>query len=1166
MSDLYAFRQNAVVAASAGTGKTHALVGVLVHALLGLSCVSESPVEAKAIVATTFSRRAAAEIRDRIVSELEQIARDRMQSRYAADLDAALHRLGERAPSELDLRARARRALLAEGDMFVGTLHGWATRLVRSHATALGLPPTVNFIDEHEHLIRTLDVVGSVVDARYPNATRSIGALAEAAGSREQLVADLAQTLRTHEEDASSFAFAKVIETAQTITEIVNRVNHLLELMSADPDFGELARQAAHELRMGTSCEALDLLCNMSKWKSDAAKARSTAIARSELATIVRGDPRRRSASTFFAIFQRRLEFDACAHEAKAILTESQARLTQRAERDAAWSFGQVMRAAVELLRNEPSAAQALRESLQILVIDEFQDTSRLQADLIVHAWEESPIARSPGQSAEAANLRKTGLMLVGDRKQSIYGFRGADVSVFGDLAVALAGNEAARALKLPERSVRANAHFYALQINRRSGPRILQAANAFSRERMAPLSLPPEPFEIEYAPEIEDLHPPPQADNNAGRVEWLVSTSAKLATEQRVRNGDAIAARIWELLAEQPADLAIDRPVMFSDFAVLAANRRALDAVAYCFGRDGLPFVMSGNGFYAAQEVRDAVSLLRWLHDPEDTLSLLEMLRGPWLCLDDEALVHLCDDRGLPRSLEALGRRAHRSQVAELMAFVNVLDSLKLTYEWANPGTLLDVADRLLGLSDVVGATDTGEQKRANIEKLKERARSFATTNAFLQDFADRASREALELQASVFSDRDNAVRLLTVHASKGLDFPIVFWTDIADVPKIAGRKPVVATARTTGGRGINLAVRLFEPLVGTLTPPIVQLIDDIEKRRLLAERQRLDYVALTRAARALIFVGPEDRRVPETALAVATKLTPKLVNRVVAAPKKDTVPAVAIEQAVVRKRPILVSKGGLVAVTSLSDFQLCPRRYELKHEYQLNEPALGKQNPRLGGEHRASSVREGILLHVLLEHLPLDALGNEGAARECLSAVATRVAPSADESDRRRAIDAGVRFATSAYASAIATRSVRVEREWPFVFGTASGARVRGALDWLAELKDGSFEIIDYKSARTPEIDRYAFQIGVYRRAVMSMFHKPARAGLLFLGAERPEPRWLDNEIDFEAPLEALVSCRLKGEFPMSQPSHCRNIGCGFFHFCHDDESQSREDSLTE
>jgi hypothetical protein len=191
---------------------------------------------------------------------------------------------------------------------------------------------------------------------------------------------------------------------------------------------------------------------------------------------------------------------------------------------------------------------------------------------------------------------------------------------------------------------------------------------------------------------------------------------------------------------------------------------------------------------------------------------------------------------------------------------------------------------------------------------------------------------------------------------------------------------------------------------------------------------------------------------------------------------------------------------------------------------------------------------------------------LGSADAARTALEGNALRLAPSLQKDERDRAVVAAVRFAASPYASAAAGRAVRVEREWPFVAPSPSGVLIRGTLDWLAELKDGSFEILDYKSAESAEMDRYAYQIAIYRAAVASVLKRPVRAGLIFLGADSPEPVWLDDSVDLAEPIARLVACRRNGEFPISPPAHCRAIGCGFLTFCHAVDSHSRLDSPAE
>jgi ATP-dependent helicase/nuclease subunit A len=126
-ADLYAFRRNVVLVASAGTGKTHALVGVLLHALLGTSELGREPIPPSRVAATTFSRKAAAEIRERLVTELEHLAFDSREgaSPYVHDLDGAAQRRGLRWSAALRVE-RARRALADIDAASIGTLHALA--------------------------------------------------------------------------------------------------------------------------------------------------------------------------------------------------------------------------------------------------------------------------------------------------------------------------------------------------------------------------------------------------------------------------------------------------------------------------------------------------------------------------------------------------------------------------------------------------------------------------------------------------------------------------------------------------------------------------------------------------------------------------------------------------------------------------------------------------------------------------------------------------------------------------------------------------------------------------------------------------------------------------------------------------------------------------------
>jgi ATP-dependent helicase/nuclease subunit A len=192
-TSVYAFPRNLVLAASAGTGKTHRLVGIAVHLVMG-ACQApggglREPVDPGRLVATTFSRKAAAEIRARLIGELERLAERDPRAAYRQDLGAARAVAGLAPWSDAELRSRARRALSAIGRAQIGTLHGFAASLVRAHALELGASPSFELVDESTARARAEEAIARVVEARAEE--EEIGWLVASAGGVTRLMEQL---------------------------------------------------------------------------------------------------------------------------------------------------------------------------------------------------------------------------------------------------------------------------------------------------------------------------------------------------------------------------------------------------------------------------------------------------------------------------------------------------------------------------------------------------------------------------------------------------------------------------------------------------------------------------------------------------------------------------------------------------------------------------------------------------------------------------------------------------------------------------------------------------------------------------------------------------------------------------------------------------------------
>ena len=213
---IYAFRRNLVLAASAGTGKTHSLVGVLIHLLLGASELGGSPHDALdpgRVLATTFSRKAAAEIRARVVEELEKLATSDRPAKYRADLDAARDRAGRPRWTADELAKRARDALAGIGRAQIGTLHGFASSLLRGYALERGLSPSFELADEETTRARVEDGIARAVESVASTGGAALERLVVAAGGVERLVAQIAGALARLEEDGRGAASLAVYET-----------------------------------------------------------------------------------------------------------------------------------------------------------------------------------------------------------------------------------------------------------------------------------------------------------------------------------------------------------------------------------------------------------------------------------------------------------------------------------------------------------------------------------------------------------------------------------------------------------------------------------------------------------------------------------------------------------------------------------------------------------------------------------------------------------------------------------------------------------------------------------------------------------------------------------------------------------------------------------------
>jgi len=1213
---IYAFRRDLVLAASAGTGKTHSLVGVLVHLLLGASELGGAPhppVDPARVVATTFSRKAAAEIRARVVEELERLATNDPKAKYRADLDAARERMGERwTDAEVAKRARDASSSIARAQ--IGTLHGFASSLLRTYALEQGLSPSFELADEETTRARAEDAIARAIDRIGRTRGAELAALVTAANGVERLASQITRVLARLEEEGRGAASLAVNESdAAAIEAQMQRTLDHARALARLPRFAEPAGTllVAWDSRDADAiADAAESFASVRSGK-DGPEAEAWFAFREAFLPGKTNGERGRSLAVRWRL---RDQFAASSRFARDVLAACEEEARRDAARSSVLAFGDLLRMTRDLLRDRPDLADEIGASLDVLLVDEFQDTSRLQRDLLVLLWQRDPRSRAAGVVPSIGDVRRHGLLVVGDRKQSIYAFRGADVSVFAEVCVGLAGAHARVSLGIeagrtwePEEPI---ADFVPLRHNRRGQPELLAFANEFSARRFRPGD-PPELYEIAYVPPTEDLRSPPERApplEPIPRTTWLRIDAQRQGKRVSSASDEAgvIADHVRAIVASGEPRVNGEAP-RWRDIAVLAETNRALDHVAYALARAEVPYVVAGSGFYNAREVRDVAAMLALLIDTSAQWAIVEVLRGPWCGARDETLIALTDDH---RGIAAVGpawdegeRRVaiHGDDRAALAEVRRVVTTLHDDLDRLGPGGALREAVRALDLEEVLVRLPRGAQRVANVRKLLAIADASRDPRALLDSLDEAAERELSEGEAATFSEEDDAIRLLTVHASKGLDFPIVLIPEVGKEPRRVERE-AFRVASGEGDRGL-LVARVVDPEGRVHDAPSYERAMDDARRRDRAERQRLAYVAVTRASHAMRLVG--DRAAPQkgetetyasttaaTLHAIADD-TPSRARAFLAvedvdpsAIRADSPAFSAVDRASQAVRaelsdaawtPVTIPawRSLPIAATALQDFYHCARRFELAHVLDLPEhaPAFVEAVTRDAidegnGASRLDARAEGTLAHRVLERVDAASFGATLFARAEASRILEREGIPRDHEKHERVVDRVLRFLGGAYAERVAAMKAQIAREVPFVIDVhdAEGRAValRGSIDLLVRWKDGTVDVIDYKRARGPSPEPHAFQLDAYALAARAMVPNAVkiRAGIVFLGGGHGDPAWIvPSEPAVSrarlAPLGArLVEARWSERFPREPITTCRAIRCGYVRHCHPDE----------
>lgn len=808
-----------LISAGAGSGKTYRLTQEMTELL------TSGKARPGGIIATTFTKRAAAELRERVRVKL---LREGM-AREANELKNAL----------------------------IGTVHGLGVKLLRRFAYEAGVSPQVDIIAEEDHQrlfnlsmanvidVATIDEIeglcenlGLSIDGEKYNWRKEVLRLVEVirgnnfdgatiAKSKQLSWESLAKILPPVNPDISASRFKNRLEIALKETIAALEANEDVDATKKTLTARQTLRRYLGQLQRKGSLPWFHL-CKLARFEAEVgAKSRECV---EQVVTIGNLHP----ALAAFQHDMKRYQ-DLLFDCAEAAIAEYDRYKKQRGRIDYTDMEVLVLR-----LLDHPSVRETLQRELDLLMVDEFQDTSPIQLAVFLRLSE----------------LAKQSVW-VGDPKQSIYGFRGAEPRL---MAAVMNANGPMDPANIQQNSWR-------------SREDIVYACNAIFTKAFPDIPEPAvvlDPVRSRTGGNLSTAESPQLAERS-GIMHWHFELDGKGRISQGWHK-DVTAKAIRELLDNPPPILpkggTQERSLLPGDIAVLCRSNYACVAMAEALARQGIPAAIARNGLLQTAEATLLLACLKYLLNASDSLSVAEILllgsRHNLPDIIDSRLDHL-------EALEGKKEDARINGWAREDPLIHFLDELRITTAEHATSEMLNLLLERLDLRRVIVAWGDGEQRLSNVDELRRLAVAYED-NCHRQHRAASLGGYLLYLDGLLRNDKDaqgasermDAVNVLTYHRSKGLEWPAVIAMDLeqklrADVwgISVVAEAEEVDLQKPLAGRWLRYWVNPYGRLTGGV--PWLDALTESDwqvesTENATAEEARLLYVGFTRARDYLI------------------------------------------------------------------------------------------------------------------------------------------------------------------------------------------------------------------------------------------------------------------------------------------------------------------------
>ncbi|WP_096550502.1 helicase-exonuclease AddAB subunit AddA [Ureibacillus thermosphaericus] len=882
---IWATGHDILVSAAAGSGKTAVLVNRMIEKVIA----KENPIDVDELLVVTFTNASAAEMRHRLADALEkEIAKD---------------------PHNAHLRKQLSLVNKAQ----ISTLHSFCLSIVRQYAYLLDIDPGFRIASEGEISLLRDDVLKDVLEEAYSaedeNEVNRIYRLVDSFTSDrddqdiEVLIDQLYDTARVHPEPkkwlhslveqyqipndvtVDDLPFIEHLKSAIEF-QLEEARSHLLTVRkyAIMPDgpapYGEtveldlaLIQEASRRIRSSWQ-EAYEFFSTL-KWSTLARVAKDSCDEelkkkakdkRNKAKDIVK-----KIQDTYFARKPERLieeiRLMAPTIETLVKLTlQFDEKFKQAKLEKAIVDFSDLEHYALEILTIEedgkikPSpVAIEFQQRFKEVLVDEYQDTNMLQETIL--------------QLVKSGDESNGNLFMVGDVKQSIYRFRLAEPMLFLNKYLTFEEEPKSSGLKID------------LNANFRSRKEVLYGTNYIFEQVMgekvgeikydekAALK-PSAPYDdVEVPVELAIIYeeqPDTSTDNEEEDIDLMIQEEMKKSQQearyiiQRIREMMDAGATVYDTKQKDPGKRM--RPMRYSDIVVLMRSMTWSNDIIEEFKAANIPlYAESSKGYFEALEVMIMINLLKVIDNPYQDIPLASVLRAPFVGLTENemALIRLTEKQAsFYEAVKIFVEKEHSGletgTQAKLEKFLKQLDNWR---DLARRGSLSDLIWQIYldtNYYEMVGAMSNGKQRQANLRALHDRALSFEKSSfrglfRFLR-FIDRMKSRGDDLGiAKSIGEKDDVVRLVTIHSSKGLEYPVVFVAGLGSNFNLMDFNQPYLFDQEYG-----LAVKAIDPdnrIMYTSLPFLA--MKEKKKLEMKAEEMRILYVAMTRAKEKLVLVG---------------------------------------------------------------------------------------------------------------------------------------------------------------------------------------------------------------------------------------------------------------------------------------------------------------------